>query len=452
MAKSDTNESRLGTAAIPGLIKELALPGIVAQIINLLYNIVDRIYIGRIPEVGSVALSGLGICMPIIMIVAAFASFAMQGGAPLAAINLGAGNQEKAERILKSGAGLTAVLSLIITAAGLYFKDRLLYFFGASDLNFSYASEYLGIYLIGSIFVLGTLALNAFISAQGQAKIAMRTVMIGAVSNIILDPIFIFAFNLGVKGAAIATVISQAISFFSVLAFMISPRTSLKLTGLALEGNLILDSVKLGISGFTMTATESAVTTVFNRLLGIYGGEMHIAAMVAMQSVMQMVFIPMSGYMTGVQPLLSYNYGAKKLERVKEILQRSLKMLISYTFIACMSAVIFPGFYANIFSNDSALIELIKQYLPIFIFGMSIFGLQNVTQMYFVGTNKPLNAMFLASLRKLILLIPLCFILTKIIGVKGVYLAEGIADFISASTAGVMLYLQMKKLFGKELI
>lgn len=277
-------DDRLGTAPIGRLIRELALPGIVAQVINLLYNIVDRIYIGRIPEIGSLALGGIGISMPIILIISAFAAFATSGGAPLASISLGAGDRDKAEQYLNSNAGFILAVSLAVTVLGSVFLSPLLRFFGAQANNFSYAHDYMQIYILGTVFVLGTLALNSFISAQGEAMTAMRTVLIGAVSNIILDPIFIFLLGMGVRGAAVATVISQALSFLSSLLFLRSDRSRLKLTGIRIEPALLLQCLALGISGFTMQATESAVTTVFNRLLGVYGGELHVSAMVIMQS------------------------------------------------------------------------------------------------------------------------------------------------------------------------
>lgn len=453
MADHVQSVDRLGRDPLGKLIRELALPGIVAQIINLLYNIVDRIYIGRIPEVGSQALSGLGICMPIILVAAAFASFASSGSAPLASISMGEGDMKTAERHLATAAGFMLVTSVVITALGLIFIDPLLYFFGALPGNFIHAKQYLGIYLIGTVFVLGTLALNSFISAQGHSKIAMRTVMIGAVSNIILDPIFIFLFNMGVRGAAVATVISQGLSFLSIILFLRSENSRLRLTSLKIDPALLRKALKLGVSGFTMSATGAAVALIFNRLLGIHGNELHISAMVIMQSILQMIFIPLNGYTMGVQPLLSYNYGARKFDRVNRVLKISFIFLVGFAFIGAMLAILFPRFIGGIFTGDEKLLHLVGKYMPIFLAGMPIFGMQMVAQMFFVGSNQPKYAIFLASLRKLILLIPLCFILAHYMGLIGIYIAEPIADSISATTAGILLLTQvrrMRKAFAVE--
>ncbi|MDO5734360.1 MAG: MATE family efflux transporter [Eubacteriales bacterium] len=439
------NPDRLGQDPVKSLIKELAMPAIVAQLINLLYNIVDRIYIGRIPETGSLALSGLGIAAPIILTLSAFSAFASFGGAPLASISLGAGDEKRAERLLQTNAGYSLLLGVLLTVLTTIYLEPLLYFFGAQESNLPYAASYLRIYLIGTTFVLGTLALNSFISAQGASRVAMRTVLIGAIANIILDPIFIFTLKLGVRGAAYATVLSQALSFITVLYFLLSKDTKLRLTGLRLDLKLFFESTKLGISGFTMIATQSAVATVFNRLLSVHGGELHVATMVILQSIIQMLFIPMNGYIGGVQPLLSYNYGAGNLQRVKEILQRSLILLCSFSFISAVTVALLPGLFAWVFTNDPELASLVRQYLPTFIIGMSIFGLQETAQMYFVGTNQALRSMFLATLRKIIILIPLCYILSARYSVYGVYLSEAIADASSASIAGLMFFSQYRK-------
>ncbi|MDO5696139.1 MAG: MATE family efflux transporter [Eubacteriales bacterium] len=441
---------RLGQEPVGRLIRELALPAIVAQVINLLYNIVDRIFISRIPDVGSLALSGIGVALPVILIVSAFSAFSAFGGAPLASISLGAGDVDRAERLLKANAGMALLFGMLITVLANVFLNPLLRFFGARETNLPYAAEYLGIYLLGTVFVLGTLALNSFINAQGSSRIAMRTVVIGAVANIALDPIFIFTLNMGIRGAAVATVISQGLSFIAVLLFLLSKKSRLRLRGVSLEKRLVGESMKLGVSGFTMTATESAVMTVFNRLLSLHGGEMHVATMVILQSVLQMLFIPMSGYVGGVQPLLSYNYGAGNRARVRMILNRSLCILCGFSFLTALSAVLFPGIYARIFTDDPALAVLVRRYLPVFIAGMTIFGFQETAQMYFVGTNQALHSIFLASLRKIILLIPLCFILSAHFSVFGVYISEALADALSASTAGWLFFRQYRVLYARK--
>lgn len=443
-SKNRTNPDRLGQDPISKLIKELALPTILAQLINILYNIVDRIFIARMPESGSLALSGLGIATPIIMTIAAFSAFSSFGGAPLASISLGAGDERRANRLLQANAGFILLLAILITVFCSIYIKPLLYFFGAEKSNFIYAQSYLRIYLLGSCFVLGTLALNSFITAQGASRIAMRTVLIGAVFNIILDPIFIFVFKLGVKGAAYATIISQALSFGSVLFFLLAKDTRLRLSGLKLDFGLILESLRLGVSGFTMLATQSAVVMVYNRLLAEYGTELHVAAMVILQSIIQMFFILMDGYISGVQPLLSYNYGAGNYLRVKEILRRSLLLLLSFSVISASIVALFPGVFAAIFTSDPDLVNLVKTYLPIFIIGMSLFGLQETAQMYFVGTNQALRSIFLAVLRKIVILIPLTYILAARYSIFGIHLSETVADATSAIIAGLMFFSQYR--------
>ncbi|MDO5733387.1 MAG: MATE family efflux transporter [Eubacteriales bacterium] len=428
----------LGRESISKLIRRLALPAILAQVINLLYNIVDRIFIARIPEVGAIALSGVGIVMPIILIISAFSCISSYGGAPLASMKLGAGRDAEAEAYVRANAGLMLLIGTLLTAAILFFMDPLLILFAARPTNISYARDYLSIYAIGNIFVLLTLALNSFISAQGAAKVAMRTILIGAICNIVLDPIFIFTFQLGVRGAALATILSQFISFISVLAFLSSTRSRLRLRGLSLNPRLIAKSIALGASGFTMMATESAVVLVYNQLLAKQGGDMHVATMVVLQSVMQILFIPMAGYMAGVQPLLSYNFGAQKMERVREIMRKAMIFYCSYSVSLVLLVLLFPGLFASIFTNDPELHALVVRYLPIFLAGAMIFGFQDTAQMFFVGTGRALQSIFLASLRKIILLIPFAFILSSYFPVIGVYAAESCADFLSASCAGIL--------------
>ncbi|MDO5737644.1 MAG: MATE family efflux transporter [Eubacteriales bacterium] len=445
--QKDTN--RLGIDPLNKLIYELAMPAIFAQFINLLYNIIDRIYIARIPETGSLALSGLGIASPLILIVSAFAAFSSYGGAALTSLSLGAGEQARAERLINSNAVFSFGIGILAMVLVQVFMRPLLIFFGANSSNFIFAESYLRVYLLASPFVIAGLALNAFIAAQGESKIAMRTVLIGAVTNIVLDPIFIFVLKLGVKGAAIATVIAQIVSFVSVLLFLRAPTSKLRLTGFEFSLRLIVDSCKLGVTGFIMIATESAIITVFNRLLGLYGGDLHLANMVILQSVMQTLFIPMNGYVAGVQPLLGFNYGAKKVDRVKKILTKSLLILFIYSFSLALLAIFLPALFGRVFTREAALLSLVKQYLPIFIFGMTIFSLQEVAQMFFVATNQALKSVFLALLRKVILLIPLAIFLSARMGVLGVYLAEGIADACSATVAGILFLMAYRKLDKK---
>lgn len=445
MNGNSVGTERLLSEPLNKLIKELALPAIAAQLINLLYSIVDRIYIAGIPETGTAALSALGMATPLVMTVSAFAAFAAYGGAPLASLALGAGNKQRAVKLLESNAVGTFVIAVLLTLLAQLFLPELLYFFGADRSNFVYALEYARIYLMGTIFALPAIALNSFISAQGEARIAMRTVLLGAVANVLLDPLFIFVFKLGTAGAAYATVISQACSVCAVLYFLCSTKAKLALRSLSFDWRLFLQSLSLGVSGFIMVTTESAVIIVYNILLAKHGGAMHLANMVILQSVMQMLFIPMSGYISGVQPLLSYNYGAGNMLRVKSILLKSFKILLSFSAFTALSAVFFPQVYALVFARTEELQALTVRYLPLFIAGMTIFGLQELAQMYFVGSNQVGKSIFLALLRKVVFLIPLSVFLSQIYGLTGIYLSETLADASSASIAACLFYFSLRR-------
>ncbi|MEG1166331.1 MAG: MATE family efflux transporter, partial [Oscillospiraceae bacterium] len=316
---STSKDERLGTAPIGKLVLSLAVPSIIAQVVNVLYNIVDRMYIGHIPEVGATALTGLGVCFPILMLISAFSALIGMGGAPLAAIQLGRKNKEGAEKILGNSLTALLILSVLLTVGFQIFKEPILYAFGASTDTIVYAMEYLEIYLWGTIFVLLALGLNMFISSQGQAKTAMLSTLIGAVANIILDPIFIFVFDMGVAGAALATIISQALSAAWVLFFLLSKKTAIKirLKHIKLRLHTILMIMALGVSPFIMQATESLVSITFNTGLQRYGGDLYVGAMTILQSVMQLLIVPLTGLTQGAQPIISYNYGANKPERVK---------------------------------------------------------------------------------------------------------------------------------------
>ena len=328
-----TKDNRLGTENITRLMISLAIPSVLAQIVNVLYNIVDRIYIGRIPGVGAVALTGVGVTFPIITIISAFSGFASGGGAPLAAIALGQGDRKRAERILGNCVSMLLFFTVILMAFFFVFQKPLLYVFGASDNTIGYSSTYISIYLLGTVFVELAVGLNTFISAQGQARTAMFSVLIGAVVNIVLDPIFIFVFHMGVAGAAVATIISQALSAAWVLRFLCSEKSGIRLkkAGMKLDFSLIGQIMALGVSPFVMSATESAITIVMNHGLQVYGGALYVGSMTILQSVLQLVFVPISGFTNGVQPIISYNFGAGKFDRVK----MTIKRMISITFLAC---------------------------------------------------------------------------------------------------------------------
>ena len=449
-----TKDNRLGTENITRLMISLAIPSVLAQIVNVLYNIVDRIYIGRIPGVGAVALTGVGITFPIITIISAFSGFASGGGAPLAAIALGQGDRKRAERILGNGVSMLLFFTVILMAFFFVFQKPLLYVFGASDNTIGYSSTYISIYLLGTVFVELAVGLNTFISAQGQARTAMFSVLIGAVVNIVLDPIFIFVFHMGVAGAAVATIISQALSAAWVLRFLCSEKSGIRLkkAGMKLDFSLIGQIMALGVSPFVMSATESAITIVMNHGLQVYGGDLYVGSMTILQSVLQLVFVPISGFTNGVQPIISYNFGAGKFDRVK----MTIKRMISITFLAAFVYVVFamlrPGLFARLFTTDEDLIALVKKVLPVYIAGMSVFGIQSGVQSSFLGLGQAKISLCIALLRKVILLIPLALILPRFFGVMGVYYAEPVADILSVLTASTLFLLNIRKILSKEML
>lgn len=449
-----TKDNRLGTENITRLIISLAIPSVLAQIVNVLYNIVDRIYIGRIPGVGAVALTGVGVTFPIITIISAFSGFASGGGAPLAAIALGQGDRKRAERILGNCVSMLLFFTVILMAFFFVFQKPLLYVFGASDNTIGYSSTYISIYLLGTVFVELAVGLNTFISAQGQARTAMFSVLIGAVVNIVLDPIFIFVFHMGVAGAAVATIISQALSAAWVLRFLCSEKSGIRLkkAGMKLDFSLIGQIMALGVSPFVMSATESAITIVMNHGLQVYGGDLYVGSMTILQSVLQLVFVPISGFTNGVQPIISYNFGAGKFDRVK----MTIKRMISITFLAAFVYVVFamlrPGLFARLFTTDEDLIALVKKVLPVYIAGMSVFGVQSGVQSSFLGLGQAKISLCIALLRKVILLIPLALILPRFFGVMGVYYAEPVADILSVLTASTLFLLNIRKILSKEML
>lgn len=449
-----TKDNRLGTENITRLMISLAIPSVLAQIVNVLYNIVDRIYIGRIPGVGAVALTGVGVTFPIITIISAFSGFASGGGAPLAAIALGQGDRKRAERILGNCVSMLLFFTVILMAFFFVFQKPLLYVFGASDNTIGYSSTYISIYLLGTVFVELAVGLNTFISAQGQARTAMFSVLIGAVVNIVLDPIFIFVFHMGVAGAAVATIISQALSAAWVLHFLCSEKSGIRLkkAGMKLDFSLIGQIMALGVSPFVMSATESAITIVMNHGLQVYGGDLYVGSMTILQSVLQLVFVPISGFTNGVQPIISYNFGAGKFDRVK----MTIKRMISITFLAAFVYVVFamlrPGLFARLFTTDEDLIALVKKVLPVYIAGMSVFGVQSGVQSSFLGLGQAKISLCIALLRKVILLIPLALILPRFFGVMGVYYAEPVADILSVLTASTLFLLNIRKILSKEML
>lgn len=448
-AKQGRQDERLGSAPLGRLMVSMALPAVAAQLINVLYNIVDRVYIGHIPGHGDVALTGVGVTFPIIMLVSAFSAFAGMGGAPLASIELGKRNYAKAERILGNSAGLLLIFSAVLTVVFSVFKTSILYAFGASEATIGYAESYIGIYLVGTIFVQAALGLNTFISGQGASKTAMLSVLIGAVINICLDPVFIFLFGMGVKGAALATVISQAVSAVWVVKFLLSKKSviKLKVSCMGLEKGTVKLIAALGVSPFIMQSTESLVSITLNSGLQRYGGDLYVGTMAIMTSVMQLITIPLQGITQGVQPIISYNYGAGNKKRVKSAFLRMLAITFAGMFVFCGLAVVCPGLYAGIFTSNEALTELTVKVMPTYFLGMTIFGIQSACQATFIALGQAKVSMFIALLRKVILLIPLAIILPKFMGVMGIYRAEPIADVLSVLTTATLFLLTVKKIF-----
>ena len=444
------NKDFLGKEPVNKLILKLALPTVTAQIINMLYNIVDRIYIGHIPDIGAMALTGVGVCMPLIMIVTAFSALVGYGGAPRASIYMGRNDYVSAEKTLGNCFVVQIIISLLLTAALLIWNRDFLMAFGASENTIEYAVSYMNIYAMGTIFVQLTLGMNAFITAQGFAKTGMLSVLIGAVSNIILDPIFIFGLNMGVAGAALATIISQAISCVWVLAFLFGKKTFLRIKKeyLALEKNIILPSLALGLSTFIMQASESVISICFNSSLLKYGGDVAVGAMTILTSVMQFAMLPLQGLGQGAQPITSYNYGLKNAERVKSAFKLLLKYSLCYSTILWLLVMIFPQAFAAMFTSDAQLLEFTKTALRIYMACLFLFGIQVACQMTFTALGYAKESIIVAVTRKFILLIPLIYIMPLILtGDKttAVYMAEPIADFLAVSFTIVLFTFRFKK-------
>ena len=443
------SESALASAPIGQLMLKLAVPSVAAQFINLLYNIVDRIYIGHIPDIGSTALTGLGVTFPIITLISAFAAFAGQGGAPLASIRLGAGDREGAEEILGNSVTLLLAFSAVLTAVFLTIQRPVLMAFGASEATIGYAMDYISIYLLGTVFVQLALGLNTFITAQGRAMVAMCSVVIGAVMNIVLDPVFIFVFDMGVQGAAIATVLSQAVSALWVVGYLCSRRSGLRIRAANLRPRrkVIRQVAGLGMAPFIMQSTESLVTVVLNSGLQRYGGDLYVGTLTIIQSVMQMVTMPVQGITQGVQPIMSFNYGAGDYRRVRRTFQLLLRVTLTATTSAFLIVLLFPGALAMLFNDDRKLVELVGRVMPIFFGGIWAFGAQMACQSAFMALGQARTSLFLALLRKVILLVPLALLLPRLMGgVMGIYIAEPIADVLASATTLTLFLSQRKKL------
>ena len=443
----------LGSAPLGKLLFKLSVPTVVAQLINMLYNVVDRIYIGHIPDTGSLALTGVGVCMPLIMIVSAFAALVGSGGAPRASIFMGKQDHDSAEKTLGNCFSTQLIVSVIITAALLIYNRPLLLAFGASENTIGYAADYMSIYAIGTLFVQLTLGMNSFITAQGFTRTAMVSVIIGAVSNIILDPLFIYALNMGVKGAALATIISQAISCTWVMSFLFGKRTLLKLRkhNTRLRANIILPCIALGTATFIMQASESVISVCFNSSLLRYGGDIAVGAMTILTSVMQFAMLPMTGIAQGAQPILSYNYGAGNKSRVKTTFFLLLKTCLTYSVLLWAAIMLFPDVFVGIFTPDQTLAAFTAPALRIYMSGILLFGIQIACQMAFTSLGKALNSITVAVVRKFVLLLPLIYIMPHIVSdpTRGVYMAEPIADILAVTFTAILFSFQFKKALEK---
>ena len=446
----DNNKDFLGTQPIGRLLLKLALPTVAAQLINMLYNIVDRMYIGHIKDVGAPALTGVGVCMPLIMIISAFAALVGNGGAPRASIYMGKKDTDTAQKILGNCFSLQIILSIILTIILLIGNKTFLLAFGASENTISYAVNYMNIYAIGTIFVQLTLGMNAFITAQGFAKTGMLSVLIGAVANIVLDPVFIFGMNMGVRGAALATIISQTLSCIWVLSFLFGKKTFLKIKpeNLRLHAKIILPCVALGSSLFIMQASESIISVCFNSSLLKYGGDIAVGAMTILTSVMQFAMLPLQGLGQGAQPIMSYNYGAKNNDRVRKTFRLLLKVSFGYSIILWAIVMLFPQMFAMMFTSDNALLSFTSQALRIYMASMFMFGIQIACQMAFNALGKAKDSIIVAVMRKFILLIPLIYIMPAIFKANqtnAVYMAEPVADFIAVCFTAILFAFEFKK-------
>lgn len=450
MLTTSEDKDFLATEPLGKLLLRLSLPTVTAQIINMLYNIVDRIYIGHIPDSGALALTGVGVCMPLIMIISAFAALVGNGGAPRASIFLGKGDHESAEKTLGNCFFVQIIVSIVLTVVLLLSNRTLLLAFGASENTISYSVDYMNIYALGTIFVQMTLGMNAFISTQGFAKISMLSVLIGAIANIILDPVFIFGLGLGVKGAALATIFSQAMSCIWVLHFLTGKTTFLKIRkrNFRLQASIILPCLALGLSMFIMQASESVISVCFNSSLLKYGGDIAVGAMTILTSAMQFAMLPLQGLGQGAQPILSYNFGAKNVDRVRATFKLLLKVSLAYSTVMWALVMLFPGAFASIFTNETELLSFTAHALRIYLACILLFGIQIACQMTFTSIGCAKASIMVAVMRKFVLLLPLIFILPHVFTkdpASAVYMAEPVADFFAVAFTCVLFRSEFRK-------
>ncbi len=442
-------ENKLGTAPIKKLLFQLALPAIVAQVVNVLYNVVDRMYIGHIPDVGALSLTGIGVCMPLIMAISAFAALAGMGGSPRASILLGQNDKEGAEKVLGNCAALLLLISITLTVFFLLFAEDLLLSFGASENTIGYAMEYMSIYTLGTIFVQTTLGMNPFITAQGFAKVSMKTILIGAITNIILDPIFIYVLGMGVSGAALATVISQCVSAIWVMSFLCGKHGTLRLkkANFRLEKAIIVPCVLLGLSPFVMYITESLISITFNASLLEYGGDLAVGAMTILTSIMQFSMLPISGLTQGAQPITGYNFGARNAARVKESFGLLLKCTMVYSVSLWALVMLAPQMLISLFTSDETLVAYAIWAVRRYMLVSGLFGIQLACQQTFIAIGNAKTSLFLAIFRKIILLLPLIYLMPMFLPNKAeaVFLAEPVADFIAVTTTSILFKIQFTK-------
>ena len=443
----------MGTGSIPKLLAQLAIPAVVAQLINLLYNIVDRIYIGHMPEVGADALTGVGLFLPILMLINAFALLAGAGGAPRAAIAMGQKDLDTAEKIVANCFLLLMIFAVILTAVFYAFAPALLRFFGASEVTLPYALSYARIYILGSVCVLVVLGMNPFITTQGFAKISMMTTVIGAVINIILDPVFIFLLDMGVRGAALATVLSQTVGAMWILRFLTGRKTILRLKkeNMRLQGKIIGPCLALGVSTFVMMSTESLLSMSFTSSLAKYGGDLAVGAMTIISSCSQLVTLPLSGICQGGQPLISYNFGAGNKDRVRKAFCLQFGLCVAYAAAFWVALMLVPQMLVSIFNNDPGLVGYTSWAMRIYMAGIFSLGFQLACQQSFMALGQAKISLLMACLRKIVLLIPLIFILPALFEnrVFGVFLAEPVSDIIAATVTTTMFFARFKKILDR---
>lgn len=452
--QKDVSE-QLASAPVTPLLLRLAIPTILAQLVNLLYNIVDRIYIGHMPVVGDIALTGVGLCFPVIYLLSAFAALLGQGGAPRAAIAMGRGDNDEAERILGTCFTSLVVTALLLTAAFQLWGEELLWLFGASEDTIGYALPYMRVYAAGSLFVMLALGMNLFITTQGYTTFSMITVVIGAVLNIVLDPVFIYAFDMGVAGAAWATILSQAVSAAFAVAFFFGKRTKLRLKKAYLlpKPRILGPVLALGFAPFVMQATEALVNVAFNSSLQAYGGDIPVGCMTVSSTIMQMFWLPSQGIGQGAQPIISYNFGAGNIERVRKAFMTMLVVSIIFIGAGWLAVMLFPGFFIRIFNDSPALMEMGSWTLRVYLAAFFLMALQMSIQQVFVSVGRAKSAVVVASVRKLVLLVPLIYILPHFFEDKvfAVFLAEPVSDFFSVLTATILFLATMRgMLWGKQ--